>query len=166
MCFIQFENMNVYYGSQHKVKYKAPTDHCFVLKVMYKKKKKYLLTQILANSKVFKFKAPRSLMRFKKNPWFCRRYSLLCFTLDQQHIFTVLWIVGIGSPLVYVYIVSVNFSSEQDWMCFQWLLRWLRTSGQMTHEAVIWWEDCQSLMLTLWPVLCLLFICSVVIPVE
>ncbi|NWS52652.1 AB1IP protein, partial [Chunga burmeisteri] len=31
-CFIQFENMNVYYGSQHKVKYKAPTDYCFVLK--------------------------------------------------------------------------------------------------------------------------------------
>ncbi|XP_021242854.1 amyloid beta A4 precursor protein-binding family B member 1-interacting protein [Numida meleagris] len=31
-CFIQFENMNVYYGSQHKVRYKAPTDHCFVLK--------------------------------------------------------------------------------------------------------------------------------------
>ncbi|NXN96803.1 AB1IP protein, partial [Rhinopomastus cyanomelas] len=31
-CFIQFENMNVYYGSQHKAKYKAPTDHCFVLK--------------------------------------------------------------------------------------------------------------------------------------
>ncbi|NXV44473.1 AB1IP protein, partial [Uria aalge] len=31
-CFIQFENMNVYYGFQHKVKYKAPTDHCFVLK--------------------------------------------------------------------------------------------------------------------------------------
>ncbi|KFV59385.1 Amyloid beta A4 precursor protein-binding family B member 1-interacting protein, partial [Tyto alba] len=31
-CFIQFENMNIYYGSQHKVKYKAPTDHCFVLK--------------------------------------------------------------------------------------------------------------------------------------
>ncbi|XP_015708722.1 amyloid beta A4 precursor protein-binding family B member 1-interacting protein isoform X2 [Coturnix japonica] len=32
MCFIQFENMKVYYGSQHKVKYKAPTDYCFVLK--------------------------------------------------------------------------------------------------------------------------------------
>ncbi|XP_074756198.1 amyloid beta A4 precursor protein-binding family B member 1-interacting protein [Athene noctua] len=31
-CFIQFENVNIYYGSQHKVKYKAPTDHCFVLK--------------------------------------------------------------------------------------------------------------------------------------
>ncbi|NXC43887.1 AB1IP protein, partial [Penelope pileata] len=31
-CFIQFDNMNVYYGSQHKVKYKAPTDYCFVLK--------------------------------------------------------------------------------------------------------------------------------------
>ncbi|KFP74702.1 Amyloid beta A4 precursor protein-binding family B member 1-interacting protein, partial [Acanthisitta chloris] len=31
-CFLQFENMNVYYGYQHKVKYKAPTDHCFVLK--------------------------------------------------------------------------------------------------------------------------------------
>ncbi|XP_060104307.1 amyloid beta A4 precursor protein-binding family B member 1-interacting protein [Heteronotia binoei] len=31
-CFIQFENVNVYYGIQFKVKYKAPTDHCFVLK--------------------------------------------------------------------------------------------------------------------------------------
>nr|XP_034985544.1 amyloid beta A4 precursor protein-binding family B member 1-interacting protein isoform X3 [Zootoca vivipara] len=31
-CFIQFENVNVYYGVQHKAKYKAPTDHCFVLK--------------------------------------------------------------------------------------------------------------------------------------
>nr|XP_056713736.1 amyloid beta A4 precursor protein-binding family B member 1-interacting protein [Euleptes europaea] len=31
-CFIQFENVNVYYGVQFKVKYKAPTDHCFVLK--------------------------------------------------------------------------------------------------------------------------------------
>ncbi|XP_069715556.1 amyloid beta A4 precursor protein-binding family B member 1-interacting protein [Phaenicophaeus curvirostris] len=31
-CFLQFENVNIYYGSQHKVKYKAPTDHCFVLK--------------------------------------------------------------------------------------------------------------------------------------
>ncbi|NXI36906.1 AB1IP protein, partial [Galbula dea] len=31
-CFIQLENVNVYYGSQHRVKYKAPTDHCFVLK--------------------------------------------------------------------------------------------------------------------------------------
>ncbi|NXW45683.1 AB1IP protein, partial [Nyctiprogne leucopyga] len=31
-CFIQFENVNIYYGSQHKVKYKAPTDFCFVLK--------------------------------------------------------------------------------------------------------------------------------------
>ncbi|XP_077158828.1 amyloid beta A4 precursor protein-binding family B member 1-interacting protein [Paroedura picta] len=31
-CFIQFENVNVYYGVQFKGKYKAPTDHCFVLK--------------------------------------------------------------------------------------------------------------------------------------
>ncbi|XP_066485125.1 amyloid beta A4 precursor protein-binding family B member 1-interacting protein [Tiliqua scincoides] len=31
-CFIQFENVNVYYGIQYKAKYKAPTDHCFVLK--------------------------------------------------------------------------------------------------------------------------------------
>ncbi|KAF2979114.1 hypothetical protein EK904_006680 [Melospiza melodia maxima] len=31
-CFLQFENVNVYYGYQHKVKYKAPTDYCFVLK--------------------------------------------------------------------------------------------------------------------------------------
>ncbi|XP_021096166.1 amyloid beta A4 precursor protein-binding family B member 1-interacting protein isoform X2 [Heterocephalus glaber] len=31
-CFIQFENVNIYYGVQCKMKYKAPTDHCFVLK--------------------------------------------------------------------------------------------------------------------------------------
>ncbi|KAM9308816.1 amyloid beta A4 precursor protein-binding family B member 1-interacting protein [Gastrophryne carolinensis] len=31
-CFTQFDNVNVYYGVQYKVKYKAPTDHCFVLK--------------------------------------------------------------------------------------------------------------------------------------
>ncbi|XP_004716171.1 amyloid beta A4 precursor protein-binding family B member 1-interacting protein [Echinops telfairi] len=31
-CFIQFENVNIYYGLQCKVKYKAPTDCCFVLK--------------------------------------------------------------------------------------------------------------------------------------
>ncbi|XP_034365585.1 amyloid beta A4 precursor protein-binding family B member 1-interacting protein [Arvicanthis niloticus] len=31
-CFIQFENVNIYYGIQCKLKYKAPTDHCFVLK--------------------------------------------------------------------------------------------------------------------------------------
>nr|XP_033787297.1 amyloid beta A4 precursor protein-binding family B member 1-interacting protein isoform X2 [Geotrypetes seraphini] len=31
-CFIQFDNVNVYYGTQYRVKYKAPTDHCFVLK--------------------------------------------------------------------------------------------------------------------------------------
>ncbi|XP_007899363.1 amyloid beta A4 precursor protein-binding family B member 1-interacting protein [Callorhinchus milii] len=32
ICFIQFENVNVYYGMQYKAKYKAPTDYCFVLK--------------------------------------------------------------------------------------------------------------------------------------
>ncbi|XP_030055145.1 amyloid beta A4 precursor protein-binding family B member 1-interacting protein [Microcaecilia unicolor] len=31
-CFIQFDNVNIYYGTQYKVKFKAPTDHCFVLK--------------------------------------------------------------------------------------------------------------------------------------
>ncbi|XP_007439310.1 amyloid beta A4 precursor protein-binding family B member 1-interacting protein, partial [Python bivittatus] len=31
-CFIQFENVNVYYGIQYKMKYKSPTDYCFVLK--------------------------------------------------------------------------------------------------------------------------------------
>uniref|UniRef100_A0A8C6R1L3 Amyloid beta A4 precursor protein-binding family B member 1-interacting protein n=1 Tax=Nannospalax galili TaxID=1026970 RepID=A0A8C6R1L3_NANGA len=31
-CFIQFENVNIYYGIQHKMKYKSPTDYCFVLK--------------------------------------------------------------------------------------------------------------------------------------
>ncbi|KAM6215924.1 amyloid beta A4 precursor protein-binding family B member 1-interacting protein isoform 2-T2 [Rhynchocyon petersi] len=31
-CFIQFENVNIYYGTQYKIKYKAPTDYCFVLK--------------------------------------------------------------------------------------------------------------------------------------
>lgn len=67
MCFIQFENMNIYYGSQHKVKYKAPTDHCFVLKVMYKKNKFCKgHTQIIANSEVLKFQAPRSLTRLKQ----------------------------------------------------------------------------------------------------
>lgn len=30
--FIQFDNVNVYYGMQYKAKYKAPSDHCFVLK--------------------------------------------------------------------------------------------------------------------------------------
>ncbi|XP_077009575.1 amyloid beta A4 precursor protein-binding family B member 1-interacting protein isoform X2 [Tamandua tetradactyla] len=31
-CFIQFENVRIYYGTQYKMKYKAPTDYCFVLK--------------------------------------------------------------------------------------------------------------------------------------
>lgn len=31
-CFIQFENVNIYYGIQYKMKYKAPSDYCFVLK--------------------------------------------------------------------------------------------------------------------------------------
>ncbi|XP_067418491.1 amyloid beta A4 precursor protein-binding family B member 1-interacting protein isoform X2 [Emydura macquarii macquarii] len=31
-CFIQFENVNIYYGIQYRLKYKAPTDYCFVLK--------------------------------------------------------------------------------------------------------------------------------------
>lgn len=31
-CFIQFENVNIYYGTQCKMRYKAPTDYCFVLK--------------------------------------------------------------------------------------------------------------------------------------
>ncbi|XP_077879397.1 amyloid beta A4 precursor protein-binding family B member 1-interacting protein [Ictidomys tridecemlineatus] len=31
-CFIQFENVNIYYGIHCKMKYKAPTDYCFVLK--------------------------------------------------------------------------------------------------------------------------------------
>ena len=35
-CFIQFENVNIYYGIQCKMKYKAPTDYCFVLKVGFK----------------------------------------------------------------------------------------------------------------------------------
>ncbi|XP_032205555.1 amyloid beta A4 precursor protein-binding family B member 1-interacting protein isoform X1 [Mustela erminea] len=31
-CFIQFKNVNIYYGIQCKMRYKAPTDYCFVLK--------------------------------------------------------------------------------------------------------------------------------------
>lgn len=31
-CFIQFENVNIYYGTQCRARYKAPTDYCFVLK--------------------------------------------------------------------------------------------------------------------------------------
>ncbi|KAG7266480.1 hypothetical protein CRUP_028429 [Coryphaenoides rupestris] len=32
VCFVQFDNVNVYYAKDLKSKYKAPTDHCFVLK--------------------------------------------------------------------------------------------------------------------------------------
>ncbi|KAM8731943.1 amyloid beta A4 precursor protein-binding family B member 1-interacting protein [Acanthopagrus schlegelii] len=32
VCFVQFDNLNVYYGKDFKSKYKAPTDFCFVLK--------------------------------------------------------------------------------------------------------------------------------------
>ncbi|RVE58587.1 hypothetical protein OJAV_G00195850 [Oryzias javanicus] len=32
VCFVQFDNVNVYYGNDFKTKYKAPTDFCFVLK--------------------------------------------------------------------------------------------------------------------------------------
>ncbi|KAG5850436.1 hypothetical protein ANANG_G00082420 [Anguilla anguilla] len=31
-CFVQFDNVNVYYGKEYKHKYKAPTEFCFVLK--------------------------------------------------------------------------------------------------------------------------------------
>ncbi|XP_041824061.1 amyloid beta A4 precursor protein-binding family B member 1-interacting protein [Melanotaenia boesemani] len=32
VCFVQLDNLNVYYGKDFKSKYKAPTDFCFVLK--------------------------------------------------------------------------------------------------------------------------------------
>uniref|UniRef100_A0A3Q3W010 Amyloid beta A4 precursor protein-binding family B member 1-interacting protein n=1 Tax=Mola mola TaxID=94237 RepID=A0A3Q3W010_MOLML len=32
VCFLQFDNLNVYYGKDFKSKYKAPTDFCLVLK--------------------------------------------------------------------------------------------------------------------------------------
>ncbi|KAA8580574.1 hypothetical protein FQN60_013532 [Etheostoma spectabile] len=32
VCFVQFDNVNVYYGKDFKAKYKAPTDFCFFLK--------------------------------------------------------------------------------------------------------------------------------------
>ncbi|XP_028288602.1 amyloid beta A4 precursor protein-binding family B member 1-interacting protein [Parambassis ranga] len=32
VCFVQFDNVNVYYSKDYKSKYKAPTDFCFVLK--------------------------------------------------------------------------------------------------------------------------------------
>ncbi|XP_062335329.1 amyloid beta A4 precursor protein-binding family B member 1-interacting protein isoform X2 [Osmerus eperlanus] len=32
VCFVQFDNVNVYYGKEFKNKFKAPTDFCFVLK--------------------------------------------------------------------------------------------------------------------------------------
>ncbi|KAJ8396810.1 hypothetical protein AAFF_G00014090, partial [Aldrovandia affinis] len=31
-CFVQFDNVNVYYGKEYKHKYKAPSEFCFVLK--------------------------------------------------------------------------------------------------------------------------------------
>uniref|UniRef100_G3NN75 Amyloid beta A4 precursor protein-binding family B member 1-interacting protein n=1 Tax=Gasterosteus aculeatus aculeatus TaxID=481459 RepID=G3NN75_GASAC len=33
VCFVQFDNLNVYYGKDFKGKYKAPSDFCFLLKV-------------------------------------------------------------------------------------------------------------------------------------
>ncbi|XP_051970811.1 amyloid beta A4 precursor protein-binding family B member 1-interacting protein-like isoform X2 [Xyrauchen texanus] len=32
VCLVQFDNVNVYYCKEYKNKYKAPTDHCFILK--------------------------------------------------------------------------------------------------------------------------------------
>ncbi|XP_051970036.1 amyloid beta A4 precursor protein-binding family B member 1-interacting protein [Xyrauchen texanus] len=32
VCLVQFDNVNVYYCKEYKIKYKAPTDHCFILK--------------------------------------------------------------------------------------------------------------------------------------
>ncbi|XP_061876970.1 amyloid beta A4 precursor protein-binding family B member 1-interacting protein isoform X1 [Entelurus aequoreus] len=32
VCFVQFDNINVYYGKDFRAKYKSPTDFCFVLK--------------------------------------------------------------------------------------------------------------------------------------
>ncbi|XP_029698656.1 amyloid beta A4 precursor protein-binding family B member 1-interacting protein isoform X1 [Takifugu rubripes] len=32
ICFVQFDNLNVYYGKDFRSKYKAPTEFCFVLK--------------------------------------------------------------------------------------------------------------------------------------
>ncbi|KAM8823549.1 amyloid beta A4 precursor protein-binding family B member 1-interacting protein isoform 1-T2 [Spinachia spinachia] len=32
VCFVQFDNLNVYYGKDFKGKYKAPSDFCFLLK--------------------------------------------------------------------------------------------------------------------------------------
>ncbi|KAG9340090.1 hypothetical protein JZ751_022012 [Albula glossodonta] len=34
-CFVQFDNVNVYYGKDYKHKYKAPTEFCFILKATY-----------------------------------------------------------------------------------------------------------------------------------
>ncbi|XP_053090792.1 amyloid beta A4 precursor protein-binding family B member 1-interacting protein [Pangasianodon hypophthalmus] len=32
VCLVQFDNVNVYYCNEYKTRYKAPTDHCFILK--------------------------------------------------------------------------------------------------------------------------------------
>ncbi|XP_053492985.1 amyloid beta A4 precursor protein-binding family B member 1-interacting protein [Ictalurus furcatus] len=32
VCLLQFDNVNVYYCNEYKTRYKAPTDHCFILK--------------------------------------------------------------------------------------------------------------------------------------
>ncbi|NP_956928.1 amyloid beta A4 precursor protein-binding family B member 1-interacting protein [Danio rerio] len=32
VCLVQFDNVNVYYCKEYRIKYKAPTDHCFMLK--------------------------------------------------------------------------------------------------------------------------------------
>lgn len=32
VCLVQFDNVNAYYCKEYRIKYKAPTDHCFILK--------------------------------------------------------------------------------------------------------------------------------------
>ncbi|TNN57157.1 Amyloid beta A4 precursor protein-binding family B member 1-interacting protein [Liparis tanakae] len=34
VCFVQFDNLNIYFGKDFKGKYKAPTDFCFLLKYL------------------------------------------------------------------------------------------------------------------------------------
>uniref|UniRef100_A0A8C4QUR0 Ras association (RalGDS/AF-6) and pleckstrin homology domains 1 n=1 Tax=Eptatretus burgeri TaxID=7764 RepID=A0A8C4QUR0_EPTBU len=42
-CFIQFEHVSVYYGQDFRIKHKAPTDYCFVLKhPQIQKKSQYI----------------------------------------------------------------------------------------------------------------------------
>lgn len=82
VCFVQFDNVNVYFGKDVKNRYKAPTDFCFVLKVSplirhspLKSAQRFCLDLINKSSQ--KYQKRRSLLdnnlclevKYRTGPW-------------------------------------------------------------------------------------------------